>query len=72
MKIIFTGDINFRGHTNLNYEKSLEIISEIKPYFDKADFVIPNLECPLADIKKCSPIKKAGPNLICSPNNISF
>lgn len=72
MKIVFTGDINFRERIDLTYEKSLETISEIKPYFDKADFVIPNLECPLAKKEKHSPIKKAGPNLICDPSNICF
>lgn len=72
MKIIFTGDINFRERTDLTYEKSVEIVSEIKPYFEKADFVIPNLECPLAEKENHTPIKKAGPDLICHPSNICF
>lgn len=44
----------------------------MQPYIDTVDFVIPNLECPLADKEKYTPIKKAGPNLICNPENITF
>ncbi len=72
MKLLFTGDVNFRGQSGLTYEKSLDILSEVMPYAEAADFVIPNLECPLADEKKYTPIKKAGPNLICAPENICF
>lgn len=72
MKLLFTGDVNFRGQSGLTYEKSLDILSEVMPYVNGADFVIPNLECPLADEKKHTPIKKAGPNLICAPENICF
>lgn len=70
MKILFTGDINFRGITNLDAQKSKQILTEVKPYIDASDFVIPNLECPLAEIDKYPPIKKSGPNLICTPDNI--
>lgn len=72
MKILFTGDVNFRGLENLSPDKSDNILKEVKPYIEKADFVIPNLECPLADIKKHTPIKKSGPNLICPPENVCF
>ena len=35
MKLIFTGDINFRGIDGLDIEKCREIVSEVKPYFEK-------------------------------------
>lgn len=69
---MFTGDINFRGLENLDYDKSLEILDDVIPYTKSADFVIPNLECPLGDKEKYLPIKKAGPNLICRENGLSF
>lgn len=72
MKILFTGDINFRGTDYLDCEKSKKILSDILPYIEKSDYVIPNLECPLGDKEKFSPIKKSGPNLICDENNILF
>lgn len=72
MKLLFTGDINFRGVENIDYDKSIEILKDITPYTADVDFVIPNLECPLGDEKKFTPIKKAGPNLICNESGISF
>lgn len=72
MKILFTGDVNFRGQVNLTYERSKEILSQVQPFIDRADYVVPNLECPLADEGQYAPIKKSGPNLICAPENICF
>lgn len=72
MKILFTGDINFRGLENINSEMSEQILTEVMPYLKKSDYVIPNLECPLGDREKYKPIKKAGPNLISPENGISF
>lgn len=72
MKILFTGDINFRGKENLTFEESQKILAQVLPYANEVDFVIPNLECPLADIDKHEPIKKSGPNLICDLENICF
>lgn len=42
MRILFTGDINFRGIEDLTKEASEEILSELKPYLAKVDFRIPN------------------------------
>lgn len=72
MKILFTGDVNFRGIDEITYENSKEIISELLPYISSADYRIPNLETPLANKNKYKPIKKSGPNLICAPENIAF
>ena len=50
----------------------MKIISDVLPFINDVDFVIPNPECPLADINKHKPIKKSGPNLICGTENICF
>lgn len=39
MKLLFTGDINFRGIDALDYAKSLEILKDITPYTQSVDFV---------------------------------
>ena len=70
MKLLLTGDINFRGKDNVTFDESEKILTEVLPCAKYADFVIPNLECPLADKEKHKPIKKSGPNLICAPENI--
>ena len=71
MKLLFTGDVNFRGLL-LDSEKSEKIIPEVKPYFEESNFNIVNLETPLADKEKHKPILKSGPNLISPPENIVF
>ena len=72
MKLAFTGDVNFRGIDPISDEASRYALSEVLPYLADTDYVIPNLETPLANIKKYAPIKKSGPNLISSPANIVF
>ena len=72
MKLLFTGDVNFRGKDSLTLKESKSIISQIQPILDSADFRIVNLECPLGDKEKYKPILKAGPNLICSERNLPF
>ena len=44
MKLLFTGDINFREIENLDYDKSLEILKDITPYTQSVDFVILNFK----------------------------
>ena len=72
MKLLFTGDVNFRGKDELTFEESKTIISQMQSFLDSVDFRIVNLECPLGDETKYEPIKKAGPNLICSERNLPF
>lgn len=72
MKLLFTGDINFRGKGRLTFDESKVILKEVQPYIESVDFVVPNLECPLADRKKHKPIKKSGPNHIYDQENITF
>ena len=72
MKLLFTGDINFRELTRPTPKTCANILAEILPFFEKADFRIVNLETPLATKEKHSPIKKSGPNLICDPSNVLF
>ena len=41
MKILFAGDINFRGKENLTGgEECAKILSELKPYLDQVDFYL--------------------------------
>ena len=72
MKLLFMGDINFSDINGLSLDKSKNILSEVQPYLEDVDFIIPNLACPLAVKERYAPIKKSGPNLICSPENICF
>lgn len=72
MKILFTGDINFRGKKNMTLTEAHNIIKDVKRYLDSVDFRVPNLETPLADVSKYAPIKKAGPNLIGDKENFAF
>ena len=39
MKLLFTGDINFRGKDNMTFEESEKILTEVLPYAKKSDFV---------------------------------
>ncbi len=71
MKLIFTGDVNFRTKENITSEESRKALESVKPYFDRADFRIINLECPLAD-GDFEPITKSGPNLISPSSCICF
>lgn len=72
MKLLFAGDVNFRGIEPLNRQKSIEILAEVLPFLQEADFRIVNLETPLAYRENHHPIYKSGPNLICVPENIAF
>ena len=43
MRILFTGDINFRGKYNVTFDESEKILTEVLPCAKYVDFVIPNL-----------------------------
>ena len=49
MKLLFVGDLNFRGIEPLDMERSAEILSDVRPVLEEVDFRIINLETPLAD-----------------------
>lgn len=72
MRLLFTGDVNFRGKDALTLSESQKIISKIQFVLDGVDFRIINLECPLGEQDNYESIKKAGPNLICSEGNFPF
>jgi len=72
MKILFTGDVNFGGISDMTEAKADSILKKVRPYLEKADLVIPNLECPLTEEGKHKPIKKSGPPLVCAPENMVF
>lgn len=71
MNLIFTGDVNFRSKESITAEESANVLRQVMPYFNAADFRIVNLECPLAD-GDFEPIKKSGPNLISPSSCICF
>lgn len=72
MKLLFTGDVCFMSSGILSYEQSKEILQDMQPVFNQADFLIMNLETPLADIDKCVKLPKSGPNIISPVENIAF
>lgn len=72
MKLIFTGDLNFRGYRQLTEAQCSDMLGDVLPYVRDADFRIVNLETPLADEKHHTPIYKSGPNLISAPENVIF
>lgn len=71
MKLLFCGDISFSSKV-LTREESNEILSDVIPFAESCDFVIANCETVLGNKDTVKPIKKAGPNLIDSPENIIF
>ncbi len=71
MKLLFCSDISFRDSI-IDADKAREILSEVKPLCQDADFRIANCETVLAVKEACEPIEKSGPNLISDPANISF
>ena len=72
MKLLFTGDINFKNLRVQSDEEYASILTEVMPFANAADYVIPNLECPLADENKYAPIKKSGPPLACEQEHVRF
>ena len=72
MKIIFTGDICFRDLSFDDAQKCKSALEDVLPRFKNSDFIIANLETPMADPGKHKPIKKSGPNIISLPHNITF
>ncbi len=57
MKILFTGDVNW-GERKYTSEEARDVLEEVMPFVEKADFVLPNLECPLGEKENYTPIKK--------------
>ncbi len=67
MKILFAGDICFKDFAKMaSVKEPCDIYGEIKPVFDKADFRMINLECPLYE-GDSAPILKSGPNIKADP-----
>ena len=72
MKIIFSGDICFRGLLFDDAQKCEKALEDVLPRFKSSDFRIANPETPMADSRKHMPIKKSGSNIISSKDNITF
>lgn len=74
MKIIIGGDV-VPTESSESFFKECDPIENIDEDFAKrwleANVRVFNLECPLGDVKKMKPIKKSGPNLVCSERCIN-
>ncbi len=72
MKMLFGADVSFSYLTRYPGDKKIkEIVKDIKPLFNSADFKMLNLENVFGE-KEYEPIIKSGPNLISSGKFISF
>ncbi|MBQ8577343.1 MAG: CapA family protein [Clostridia bacterium] len=72
MKILFTGDICFQYQRDVHAGNSAQILSDVLPVMQSADFRVCNLETPIADESVGAPITKTGPNLMGRPENLAF
>jgi len=72
MKLLFTGDICFNYRLDVNRDNSSDILCEMLPLFDEADYRLMNLETPIFDEGVGYRITKTGPNLTGRPENLSF
>lgn len=71
MKILIAGDFVPQNRVSELFaeKKYAEVLGEVKPIVELADFTIVNLEAPVI-YDKPSPIDKTGPNLYCSENAV--
>lgn len=58
MKIVFTGEINYREIETFDSEQYRDILSEVTLYLKTADFRVPDLETSLEDKTKFEPIRE--------------
>lgn len=70
MNIIFTGDVCFKEQHEMDEILAKKVLSGLKPTLDSADYLVMNLETPLAREGVGAPITKSGPNIIGRPENI--
>ncbi len=71
INIIVAGDFVPQKTVADKFDNGLfeDVLGEVKPVVEKADFSLVNLEAPIVE-SKGTPIKKAGPNLKCSKSII--
>lgn len=73
LSVLFAGDVCTNANAALCHGAyAKEVLSEVKPYLDRADYRIVNLENPIAPEGVGAPIPKSGPNLIGRPANLDF
>ena len=72
MKLLFSGDINFRGLDGLDYVRSQEMVADILPYVESVDYTVYNIECAMGNVAEHKPIEKGAPCLMSAPENICF
>ena len=68
MKILIAGDYCPRARTASLIEENRfeEILGEVKPIIESADYSLVNFECTVVDNLHAKPILKCGPNLQCT------
>ena len=74
MKILIAGDfapVYHRLKKEVDLGHYADILGEVRPIVEKADFSIVNFECPIVGDNGVSPIKKHGPNISCSSNGLA-
>lgn len=70
-RILIAGDYSPKERiANLIEKSDFFFFDRVKPYFEKADYSIINLEAPIVTDPEIAPIKKAGPALKCSEKTI--
>ena len=71
IRILIAGDFVPRKNVADKFDNGQfeDVLGEVKPVVEQADFSLVNLEAPIVD-GKGSPIKKAGPNLKCGKSAI--
>lgn len=72
MNIIFTGDVCFMEQHEMDETLAKKVLSGLQPTLDSADYLVMNLETPLAKEGVGAPITKSGPNIIGRPENVGF
>ena len=72
MKVLIAGDYVPRDRVacQLNSDQFDSVWDGVRDIIQKADYSLVNLECPVSNKKNLIPIRKVGPNLICSSKGI--
>lgn len=73
MKLLFASDTSFHYFDAFpGREAALSAMREMRPYFDEADFSMLNLENVVGDPDQNQKLVKSGPNLISSPDFLTY
>lgn len=72
MKILIAGDFCPRTRTSTLIEENRfeDILSEVQPIIESADYSLVNFECPVVESPNAKPLSKCGPNLRCTHKTV--